>query len=85
MGDQLVAFSGKLSVDPATGAFDFDGKGPKGHPMKLLGLYEIKGDTLRLCYRANVDGKAERPTDFKTHEETPNWSHSYTCKRLPLE
>lgn len=84
-GNQLVSFSGKFSVDSATGAFDFVGKGPKGHPMKLIGLYEIRGDTLRLCYRADVDGKAERPTDFKAREETPNWSHSYTCKRLPLE
>ena len=35
----------------------------------VLGIYEINGDTLRICY-ANVDVSTKRPTEFKASEET---------------
>jgi len=79
------ALEGKFSINPATGAFDFEGVGPRGNPLKLIGLYEVKGDTLRLCFRANVDGRAKRPTEFKADADSPNYSLSYTCKKLPID
>jgi hypothetical protein len=30
----------------------------------VVGIYEVKGDTLRLCYTIN----GERPTEFKAKE-----------------
>ena len=85
---KVMAMTGTFTVDPSTGAFDFEGKGSNGNPFKLIGLYEVKGDLLRICFRGNADGKAERPTEFKAREESPNsphWSLSYTCKRVDLE
>ncbi len=58
---------GDLVLDPA--------KKPKhinlAHQEGLLkdktwqGIYELKGDTLKLCY-AEADSEKERPTEFKT-------------------
>jgi len=76
---------GTFRVNPATKAFDFDGKGPLGHPLRLIGLYEVRGDQLRLCIRRNADGKAERPTEFEADNDPNNWSISYTCKRFELD
>lgn len=84
--DGKVSFlEGTFTVDPSSRAFDFQGKGPKGHPLKLIGLYEVSGDSLRICFRADINGKAERPDEFRAGPEGPNWTLSYTCRRIVLD
>ena len=80
-----LSLTGTFKVNPATKAFDFDGKGPLGFPMVLIGLYEVKGNQLRLCIRRNADGMAKRPSEFKADKDPNNWSISYTCKRFEAE
>ena len=46
-----------------------------------MGGLELGGDTLKVCYRYNEDGKAERPTKFKTDASKKNPSAFYTFKR----
>lgn len=69
--------TGKLKPvpDEGTNAIDFDGKfvkGGKGQSVVLKGIYEITGDTLKLCYSYNDDNKKNpRPTEFETEEGNP--------------
>ena len=41
--------------------------GTKG--QVLLGIYELKGDTLKICFKRNEDGTPVRPTEFKAGEK----------------
>jgi len=82
---KVVKFSGIITVDPEKKTIDLIGKGPMGADMNLLAIYSLKGDELKFCFRQNADGKAERPTEFKATEGSPNYSISYTLKRLKLE
>lgn len=83
--NKVVKFGGSFAIDPDKKTIDVKGKGPRGADMILLGIYEVTGDELKFCFRQNGDGNAERPTEFKAKKEAPNWSMSYTCKRIPLE
>lgn len=59
-----VADQGTLTIDPAKKPKAMDIKGTEG-PNKgktFLAIYELKGDSLRICY--DLTGK-ERPTEFK--------------------
>ena len=40
--------------------------------VTVLGIYEIKGDTLKVCYFHSKTGK--RPADFSTKDD-PNVAH----------
>lgn len=79
---KVSKYGGTITVDSDRGTVDLIGKGPMGAPFNLLAIYEIKGDVLRFCYRKNSDGTAKRPTEYKASQENPNFSMSYTCKRL---
>ncbi len=37
-----------------------------------LGIYEIKGDELKICNNNQPDDKAERPTEFKSEKDQPH-------------
>jgi uncharacterized protein (TIGR03067 family) len=80
---RVVGVEGKFGINPKTKAFDFSGRitGTK-NAHEYLGIFELDGDTLRLCCRANEDGTAKRPTQFKSDSQKPNWSHYYVYKRL---
>jgi len=82
---KVVKYGGSFSADPDKKTIDVTGKGPGGADFNLLAIYEVNGDQLKFCYRRNADGTAKRPTEFKAFEENPNFSISYTCKRLKLE
>jgi uncharacterized protein (TIGR03067 family) len=64
VGDQEIEGTHKL--DPTTKPKRIDAvrtKGPqKGE--KMVGIYELDGDTFRVCFAAA--GKADRPTEFKS-------------------
>jgi uncharacterized protein (TIGR03067 family) len=58
---------GDLVLNPAKAPKHIDLAHQDG-PLKdktWQGIYELKGDTLKLCY-AEADGEKERPTEFKT-------------------
>ena len=79
---KIVGVEGKFEINPKTGAFDFIGKVfDTTKAFEYVGLYDLDGDTLKLCCRANEDGKAKRPKSFKSDDEKPNWSHYYIYKR----
>lgn len=47
-----------------------------------VGIYELSGDTLKVCYRYSNDGMAKRPKEFTTADsESPNITVFYTLKR----
>jgi uncharacterized protein (TIGR03067 family) len=60
---------GTSKMDPSANPKAMDITGTEG-PNKgktMLAIYELKGDTLRVCY--DVSGK-KRPTEFKTAADT---------------
>lgn len=67
---------GTLKVDASQSPKTMDvigGEGPnKG--KTILAIYEIKGDTLRICY--DLSGKS-RPTEFKSKPDTPLFLATY--------
>lgn len=60
-------FSGDFKIDPGREPKEIDItlQLPKGD-RALLGIYEIKGDTLKVCYHASNMGR--RPAEFATKE-----------------
>jgi len=80
---KTVGVDGKFELTPETKAFDFVGKVTgTNNAFEYVGIYEFNGDTLKLCCRANEDGNASRPKQFKSDAQKPNWSHYYVYKRL---
>jgi uncharacterized protein (TIGR03067 family) len=71
MGDQVVQV-GTQKIDPSKSPKTIDvtmTEGPnKG--MVMLGIYEIDGDTLKVCF--DPQGK-KRPTEFKSPPGTENF------------
>lgn len=65
---------GNLEIlpDEQPAALDLSGKLPTGKSVVLRGIYELKDDTLRLCYSIyTVNGdEVERPKEFETEEGT---------------
>ena len=57
-----------ITLDPAKmpKALDLQTAAPATEKRPVLGIYELSGDTLKLCWRKN--GK-ERPTDFEPKAE----------------
>ena len=83
LNGKTVGVDGRFEINPKTKAFDFVGKvtGSKD-ALEYVGIYEFEGDKLKLCCRANTDGNATRPKQFKSDTQKPNWSHYYVYKRL---
>src|SRR5262249_22678336 len=82
-GDQLAQL-GKQRLDPTDGARAIDltvAAGP--HKGKTLqGIYELKGDTFRVC----IDTKeGERPKEFKTTPNSGRYLAVYKRDRPPGE
>ncbi len=64
MGDQVIQ-AATQKLDPSKSPKTLDGtvaEGP-GKGTLILGIYEISGDTLKVCF--DPEGK-KRPTEFKT-------------------
>ncbi|HEY7331267.1 MAG TPA: TIGR03067 domain-containing protein [Gemmataceae bacterium] len=75
-GDKYTVTVGKEGKDEGTvklmpsetpKAMDITGTNGPNKGKTFLAIYELKGDTLRLCY--DLSGK-KRPTEFKTSEGT---------------
>ena len=79
--EKIGAYAGKFEIDKKTGFFDFVGKGPTGKPVQWVGIYELDRDSLKLCYRYQVEGKVTRPTAFKSDDGEPNICVFHTYKR----
>ncbi len=63
VGDQTDAGTVKLDPDQTPKAMDVTGVEGPNAGKTFPAIYELKGDTLRICY--NLGGQ-ERPVDFKT-------------------
>lgn len=74
-------YTGKFEIDDSNGHFDWIGKGPGGELVEWVGIYELNGDTLKVCYRYKKNDEVVRPKKFKTDEEKPNFSVFYILKR----
>ncbi len=62
--------TGKFEIDASKMQFDFTGRYEKPEERKgevavWIGIYELDGDTLKLCYRVNKDGTARRPHNLQ--------------------
>ena len=79
--EKIGAYSGKFEIDAETGHFDFVGKGPTGKPVKWIGIYELERDSLKLCFRYQVEGKVVRPSKFQSDDGQPNTCVFHTYKR----
>jgi uncharacterized protein (TIGR03067 family) len=67
---------GTVKLDPAKKPKEMDITGTEG-PNKgktILAIYELSGDTLKVCYA--MEGK-ERPTEFKTKPDTKLFLATY--------
>jgi uncharacterized protein (TIGR03067 family) len=74
-------FEGKFEIDAKKRHFDFVGKGPGGKHVETTGIFEVNADTLKLCYRHNLSGKAQRPNEFKSDTAQPDTSVFFEFKR----
>jgi uncharacterized protein (TIGR03067 family) len=76
-------YVGRFTINASNRHFDFVGKGPAGAPNEWLGIHELDGDTLKLCFRYKTG--AARPTQFKTDTDRANLSGFYTFVRIGSE
>jgi len=63
-------YAGTYQLFPDGKSFDFSGTGPGGNHVDFRGIYELSGDTLRLCYKYTANS-AIRPTSCKTEPGGP--------------
>jgi len=81
---------GKFEVDSTTRNLDWIGKTRLNDEWKLTewtGIYELKGDELKLCFIFDRDELAKRPTEFKSLPPAQRGlAHAfYTFKRVEEE
>ena len=82
IGKNIGTYVGTIKINSDKNTFDFKGKGAGGNKdVAWIGIYELKGDMLKLCFRYNQDGKAKRPTKFKTDSLKPNICILHTYKK----
>lgn len=79
-GNKIGKYSGAIKINSDKNEFDFKGKS-NGKDVEWIGIYDLKGDILKLCFRYNRDGRAKRPTRFKTDSMKPNICVFYTFKK----
>jgi uncharacterized protein (TIGR03067 family) len=81
-GDKYVVKAGevtdqgtvKIDVSKKLKAMDIVGTEGPTKGKKMLAIYELDGDTLRVCY--DLTGK-ERPTEFKSTKESGHFLATY--------
>ncbi len=56
------AQTGKFEIDAVSGHFGFIGKEQSGAAREIIGIYELDGDTLKLCYRYKINDDCVGPT-----------------------
>jgi uncharacterized protein (TIGR03067 family) len=68
--------TGTIILDPTKSPGHVAGSvtNPKGTEGKYVGIYELKGDTFRLCF--DPEGK-ERPTEFRTQAGTRQYLETF--------
>lgn len=74
---QTLAYDGEFEIDPAQSPkrFDYRGKGDRIGTIDVHGIYELDGDTLKLCYVArNADTPPPFPDSFTSPPGSPNLS-----------
>ena len=78
-----ATWTGEFTLDPSNGHFDWKGKDSQGKPTEWIGIGELKGDTLKLCFIFQRNNLAVRPTEFKSKPPTqPGLAHAcYTFRR----
>jgi uncharacterized protein (TIGR03067 family) len=64
----------KLDASMKPKAMDIVGTQGPNKGKKMLAIYELDGDTLRICY--DLTGKA-RPTEFKSTKDMPHFLATY--------
>lgn len=74
-------YTGKFEIDTSKGHFDFIGTGPNETPNHWIGIYELNGDDLKLCYRKKANEDAVRPTEFRTDNDAVNYCMCLTFRR----
>lgn len=81
-GDGSRSWVGKFEIDASNGHFDWVGKSDN-QLVEWIGIYELDGDSLKLCFIFQKDDKAKRPTEFKSLPPAePGLAHAlYTFKR----
>jgi len=79
-----ATYVGKFEVDSSNQSFDFVGKVQDGDGklIEWVGIFDLEGDTLRLCYRYKNNDQLVRPTVFETDTSKPNVSVFYTYKKV---
>jgi|GEM_PF-1276471 len=72
IGGRLGTYEGRITFD-FTGdpkQFTFKGKTPGGNPVEWRGIYQLKDETLTLCYKyVSKTGRTESPVAFKTEAD----------------
>jgi uncharacterized protein (TIGR03067 family) len=67
-GDQYLIHDFRLMVkiDPTKKpkTIDMNGKDGNGMPLSMVGIYDLNGDTLKICFAK--PGSTDRPTKFQT-------------------
>lgn len=78
-----ASWTGEFTLDPSNGHFDWKGKDSQGKPTEWIGIGELKGDTLKLCFIFQRNNLAVRPTEFKSMRPAkPGLAHAcYTFRR----
>jgi len=80
--NQRGSYQGRFRFNPSTKAFDWEGTGPNGATIEWVGIYELAGDTLKLCYRQKRGTDApQRPTVFRSDDAKPA-ALNYEFRRL---
>jgi uncharacterized protein (TIGR03067 family) len=75
IGDQVDKGTVKLDADKTPKAMDITGTEGPNKGRTILAIYELKGDSLRVCY--DLGGKA-RPKEFTTMaDQTPLFLVTY--------
>jgi uncharacterized protein (TIGR03067 family) len=75
-----MADKGTWTVDPTANPKSMDAASTEGPNAgkKFLAIYELKGDTFRVCY--DLSG-TKRPTEFKTAADTQLYLVTYERKK----
>jgi uncharacterized protein (TIGR03067 family) len=76
-GDQMMEGTFKIYPDKKPKAYDAKGTDAEGKTHESIGIYEIDGDTLKVCF---VQADKERPKEFKTEAASDASIHTYKKK-----